>query len=628
MSHAADGPVRDVQIARRNFFNGKLIPPGTVPELVARSWERAAHSGLRPEDRALSSNFVTHGQLQRIEDEHRVLIEAAGEDMAILARAFPAQHWLVFCTNAAGMIVSASSRPAAAPAAAAAIRGGKQVCEAALGTNAPGCVLREGGVSVEIRRGEHYLNELVDVVCAAAPIYDCNDRLIGVLDVTGFGVDLPAYALSRVQAAAMSIENRLYARLPARRIVRLHHDHRMLHTPAEGIIAISDDDVIIAANRAARQMLGLRAGSGGEGTDLREVFAGGLHGGTGTGLASLSARSGERFFVSLEQHPRRARTAAATKVGGGCLIADAALARAFDKAVTVIGAQVPVMLLGETGTGKSLLARALHDATRPGKPFVSLDCSSIPESLAEAELFGYADGAFTGSRKGGSIGKIEQANHGTLFLDEIGDMPLPLQTRLLSVLQERSLTRVGGSKPVPVDISVICATHRNLDELVRQGSFRQDLFYRLNGMSVRMPALRERTDLPELIDAMMQSLARGRPKRLAADAMAVLMAHRWPGNIRELHQVLRAAMALSGDSELVQREHFDEGWLAVAATGAPAPGVLPARPDTHSTMMADMQSELIHRTLAALSGNRSQAARALGISRATLYRKLARSKAS
>ncbi|SPK70221.1 Acetoin catabolism regulatory protein (fragment) [Cupriavidus taiwanensis] len=314
--------------------------------------------------------------------------------------------------------------------------------------------------------------------------------------------------------------------------------------------------------------------------------------------------------------------------GAGCRIADAALGRAFEKAVTVIGEQVPVILLGETGTGKSLLARALHDASRPGTAFVALDCSSIPESLAEAELFGYADGAFTGSRKGGSIGKIEQANHGTLFLDEIGDMPLPLQTRLLSVLQERSLMRVGGSKPVPVDISVICATHRNLDELVRQGSFRQDLFYRLNGMSVRMPALRERTDLPELIDAIVQSLARGRPKRLEADVMAVLMAHQWPGNIRELHQVLRAAMALSGDSEQVQREHFDEGWLTVAAIGAPAAGILPARPDAQSTMLADMQSELIHRTLAALSGNRSQAARALGISRATLYRKLARSKSA
>lgn len=632
MRHGSIGLATDVQLARRNFFDGKLIPPGTVSDLIARSWQRASSAGMRPEDQALFSTAVSRTQLQWIEDEHRVLIEASGEDMEILARAFPAQHWLVFCTNADGMIVSsnAGARAGVGPAAAAVLRGGKRVCESSLGTNAPACVLIEGGGAVEIRRGEHYLNELVDVVCAAAPIYDCHDQLIGVIDITGFGVDLPSYALSLVQSAAMSIENRLYARLHGCRILHLHHDHRMLHTPAEGIVAISGDDVIVAANRAARQMLKLR-GAGGAGTELRQVFASGLHGTAASRHGSLRALGGERFFVSLDQTmaPMRVRRQHASDGGdgakladgGSCVIADAALSRTVEKAVTVIREQVPVIVLGETGTGKSMLARALHEASRPGEAFVSLNCSAIPESLAEAELFGYADGAFTGSRKGGSAGKIEQANHGTLFLDEIGDMPLALQTRLLSVLQERSLTRIGSSKPVPVDISVICATHRHLPDLVREGTFREDLFYRLNGMSVRMPALRERTDMPELVASVLQSLARGRSKRLDADAMALVMSHHWPGNVRELHQVLRAAIALSGDSEIVGREHFDDCWVAAAAS-TPA---LEARPVLgHSTVMADVQNELIHRTLAQLSGNRSQAARALGISRATLYRKLAR----
>jgi transcriptional regulator of acetoin/glycerol metabolism len=326
--------------------------------------------------------------------------------------------------------------------------------------------------------------------------------------------------------------------------------------------------------------------------------------------------AGERLHVAtadtasrrVVSYPGKACAAAAAPQ----VIADAALDRVFGKAVMAVREQVPLILLGETGSGKSMLARALHDASRPDGNFVSLNCSAIPEGLVEAELFGYADGAFTGSRKGGCAGKIEQANHGTLFLDEIGDMPLALQTRLLSVLQERSVTRVGAGKPVAVDISVVCATHRNLHELVRAGVFREDLFFRLNGMSVRIPALRERTDLPELIGTTLAGLSRGRDKLLDADVVALLMSHAWPGNVRELHQVLRTAVALSGGGTLIRREHLDESWLesAVGTGAAPVPPAagLPTR-------------------LAELGGNRSRAAKALGISRATLYRKLAQGKA-
>ncbi|AOY96659.1 sigma-54-dependent Fis family transcriptional regulator [Cupriavidus sp. USMAA2-4] len=655
MRQAADSLPLDVRTARRQFFDGRLVPPGTIPERIASSWQRAATYGLRPGDRALGTNFVTHSQLRRLEAEHQALIACAEEDMAILAGAFPSRHWLVFCTNAEGVIVSSTVQGGAGPSQARALVGGKRVSEAALGTNAPACVLSEGGLPIEIRRGEHYLEELIDVVCAAAPIHDPHDRLVGVLDITGFGIDLPAYALSRVQAAAMSIENRMYAGMAGCRILRLHHDPRMLGTPAEGIVAISRDDVIVAANRAARQMLG-RPGGTWAPRALDEVFAGGLRAAAAgaTGAATLNGRGGERYFVALEPAPAPTRAQAATPGAGaprpsmpaaagaaqGCVLADARLARLFGKAATVLREQVPVILLGETGTGKSMLARALHEASRPGRAFVSLNCSAIPEGLAEAELFGYEEGAFTGGRKGGSIGKIEQASHGTLFLDEIGDMPLALQARLLSVLQDRSVTRVGGHRAIPVDISVICATHRDLPALVRAGAFREDLLYRLNGLSVQVPALRERTDLAELIQAQVDALAGGRRKRLDADAMALLMAHAWPGNVRELHQALRAALALSGGGETVGREHFDETWLAQAAALAAAPPVahlqagMPAAPGaataaaaavpTRSTMLADLESETIERTLSELGGNRAQAARVLGISRATLYRKLAR----
>lgn len=626
MPLAQNAVVPDAMTARNSFLDGKTVPAGTVPDAIVRSWQRAAQAGVRPDQRVLFSDVVTRSQWRRAEEENGALIEMAGTDMEILAGAFPTRHWIVLCTNAQGMIVASHGRLDAG-AGPSPLQHGRQLDENGIGTNAPGCVLMEaGGPGVEIRRGEHYLHELVDVVCAAAPILDCHDRLIGVLDVTGFGVDLPRYALSRVQAAALSIGNRTFERLPGCRVVRLHHDYRMLRTPVEGVIALSDDGVIVAANRAARQMLHLSGNELGV-AEVGSLFVGGLRGLGGCAPAMVHTPAGERLHVAAADTARkRVVTCPGTSpaaAGSQQVIADATLSRVFGKAIMAVREQVPLVLLGETGTGKSMLARALHDASRPDGSFVSLNCSAIPEGLVEAELFGYADGAFTGSRKGGSAGKVEQANHGTLFLDEIGDMPLSLQTRLLSVLQERSVMRVGASRPVAVDISVVCATHRNLQELVRAGAFREDLFFRLNGMSVRIPALRERTDLPELIESTLAVLSRGRDKMLDADVMALLMSHAWPGNVRELHQVLRTAVALSGDSAQIRREHLDESWLdSVIYAGVPeAPSA--AGPPTR---LADAQSQLIERTLAELGGNRSRAAKALGISRATLYRKLAQGK--
>lgn len=628
MPLASSAVAGDAWRARRDFLDGKDVPAGIVPDVIVRSWQRAVKAGVRPDQRVLFSDIVTRSQWRRAEEENRVLIEMAGTDMEILAGAFPSQHWIVLCTNTQGMIVASHGRLGAGPAGPSPLQHGRQFAQDDIGTNAPGCVLEDSdGHGVEIRRGEHYLHELVDVVCAAAPILDCHERLIGVLDITGFGVDLPRYALSRVQAAALSIGNRTFERLPGCRVVRLHHDYRMLQTPVEGVIALSEDGVIVAANRAARQMLHLSGAEFGV-AEVDSLFVGGLRGLDAGAQAMVHTPAGERLHVAtadtagrrVASYPGKACAAAAASQ----VIGDAALGRVFGKAVMAVREQVPLILLGETGSGKSMLARALHDASRPDGNFVSLNCSAIPEGLIEAELFGYADGAFTGSRKGGCAGKIEQANQGTLFLDEIGDMPLALQTRLLSVLQERSVTRVGAGKPVAVDISVICATHRNLHELVREGEFREDLFFRLNGMSVRIPALRERTDLPELIGSTLAGLSHGRDKLLDADVMALLMSHAWPGNVRELHQVLRTAVALSGEVTLIRREHLDESWLdsALGTSAAPLPPAagLPTR-------LADVQSQMIELTLAELGGNRSRAAKALGISRATLYRKLAQGKA-
>jgi len=271
-----------------------------------------------------------------------------------------------------------------------------------------------------------------------------------------------------------------------------------------------------------------------------------------------------------------------------------------------------VLLLGETGTGKEVVARALHQASpRADKPFVAVNCAAIPEGLIESELFGYREGAFTGSRRGGMVGRLMQANGGTLFLDEIGDMPLALQARLLRVLQERRVAPLGAADEQDIDVALICATHRDLKRLVHEQHFREDLYYRVNGVSLRLPALRERDDLASLVQGLLDK-AGAKGVSLDPALAALLQGFDWPGNIRQLEMVVRTALAMREDGEQqLTLEHLTDCLLDELASGAAPSGSL-----------RDNELELIREALARHQGNVSAAAEALGISRATLYRKL------
>lgn len=266
--------------------------------------------------------------------------------------------------------------------------------------------------------------------------------------------------------------------------------------------------------------------------------------------------------------------------------------------------EATVLILGETGSGKERVARALHaQSPRATGPFVAINCGALSESLLEAELFGHEEGAFTGARRGGRPGLIEAAHRGSLLLDEIGEMPAPLQTRLLRVLEEREVLRVGGIRPLPVDLRVIAATHRDLDADLRAGHFRQDLYYRLNVLRVQLPPLRARPDdLPLLIQQLQPDL------RFTADSLRQLRGYHWPGNVRELRNLLERCRTLADHAPITPADL--QAWLPelgqVAAPGAPAPMDLRA-------------------LLAAHGGDRQALARALGISRSTLWRRLRQS---
>jgi len=282
-----------------------------------------------------------------------------------------------------------------------------------------------------------------------------------------------------------------------------------------------------------------------------------------------------------------------------------------------------VLLLGETGTGKELLAHAIHAASaRARRPFIGVNLAAVPETLLEAEFFGVAPGAYTGADRKGRDGKFKLADKGTLFLDEAGDMPLGLQAKLLRALQEQEIEPLGSNRMIKVDARVIAATSRDLKSMVAEGRFREDLYYRLNVLPIRLPALRERpTDLEALAESLLESIAArsGLPQReLDPSALAALATHRWPGNIRELRNVLEQAAMLTDSPRLSAADFMSV--LPPAASQAERRKAGPARPLPQ--LIAELERSSIQSALAATGGNKVSAAKLLGISRATLYEKL------
>lgn len=304
-----------------------------------------------------------------------------------------------------------------------------------------------------------------------------------------------------------------------------------------------------------------------------------------------------------------------------------ALAKAKQEAAQAAAGNVTVLIQGESGTGKELFARAIHNASaRRDKPIIAINCAAIPEALLESELFGYEEGAFTGARRGGKPGKFELADGGTVFLDEIGDMSLSLQAKLLRVLQERKIERVGSTETTAIDVRIIAATHKDIEAMVRQGEFRQDLYYRINVFPLQIPSLRQRRqDLPLLIE---RFLARYRDKMaknvegIDADAYACLLEYGWPGNIRELENTIEYLVSIA-DGKIIEQRHIPQRILIAGKTAQPGSPVQ-AQP-TRLLTIAELEKRAIMSAIEQFGltmRGKAQLTQVLGISKATLYRKL------
>jgi transcriptional regulator of acetoin/glycerol metabolism len=660
-----------------------VTPPALVDPLhqqaIARSHERCEALGLSRIERPDFARVMRADLAAARERNLRLHLHAAPV-MEMLLEQIMATQSIVVLTDAQGTILHSVGHDAFLERAAkVALAPGANWSEANKGTNAVGTALIDEAPTV-VHANEHYFHANGFLTCSAAPIFDPRGSLLGVLDVSGDHHSYHLHTMGLVKMSARMIENHWLSD-DFRHAIRLHFHSRpeFIGTLMEGIVAVGRDGRFQGANRSALDLLGLSGAGlrmhsiaslfgltvgavvdhfrspmappmvltlpGGQPLHMRAVFNWPTWHALGSATVEAEPADDE-VLPAATAAPTQSLFAAAAGArpaggNGGSLsglrylqTGDAQMDAVITKVRRVLDRDISILVLGETGTGKELLARAIHhDSERSRQPFVAVNCASIPETLIEAELFGYEEGAFTGARRKGSPGKILQANGGTLFLDEIGDMPLQLQARLLRVLQERQVTPLGSHKSLPVDVSVVSATHRNLREMIAAGSFREDLYYRLNGLVVKLPALRERSDLMAIVQKILRAETNGRPLQLAADVVRLLQGYAWPGNIRQLANVLRTAVVMAGGENTITREHLSDDFLAdaeeaVAPATPPAPlaaapvTVMPAQTARDDETLEALALETIRRALDEAGGNVSAASKRLGISRNTIYRRL------
>ena len=591
---------------------------GTVQiGMIDRSWARCRSLGLTPEHSARNEP-VPASKLQRMRERHEPLLRLAGPELDMLFEAMTAANGIVLLTDPQGLILDArGDTDFLSRARRVALLPGARWSEAREGTNAIGTALEESAL-VEVLGCQHFLQENQFLVCTAMPVQDPTGQTAGVLDLSADVRNAHPHARMLLRLAITNLEHRWVLQLsqPGDHVVQLHPHPAWLNTPHEGVMVFRDGE-LIGGNRSARWLLGLPSG------DVRlhwsELFSEPLQ----SGECCIRPRMGTApLQLRVRHHPRAHRPPARQDTRWvqvtHNVIWDETTEPLRRRAERALIADVPLLLHGETGTGKELFVRALHrTSARAQGPLVAINCAAVPEALFEAELFGYASGAFTGARRGGNRGRLREAHQGILFLDEIGDMPMNLQGRLLRVLQDREVQPLGG-QAVAVDFLLVAATHKPLDVEVAAGRFRADLYYRLQHLTLTLPPLRERPNLPAIIDAMLQTVgADERGVRLSPSARERLLAHDWPGNFRELANLLRTLVALSDiDSELQCSD------LPAELQRMPAQPQMPAQLAVVPQALRQTEQDTIRRALRLCKGNISAAARHLGIHRTTLHRKL------
>ncbi len=568
---------------------------------LSTSWIRSEQAGLkqrrRPEDIR-----VTPATLQDRRHQLNFLLETVTQfALPLFNQLFAHSDSRLILTDADGVIIGSWGQPKfREKLTEIALSSGVCWQEKVKGTNAIGTAIIEAK-PVSVIGDQHFIQHHRFISCSANPIFDHLGHLIGVLDITSEQKKHDFSTQVLVQNMVQQVENQLLNLIPQGHIrVDLACEKGLLNSGWQGIIIANEDGQILAHNQVASQLL---AQQNVIGQSLDDI---------------LSIQSADHPFVfktkPLTDKKVKSRSITASNE---LHYGDSTVEHCWQQANRVIDKDISLLILGETGVGKNEFVKALHkNSQRKTGPLVSVNCGALPKDLVESELFGYVAGAFTGANSKGYQGKIRQAHKGILFLDEIADLPLEAQSRLLHVLQDKTVLPVGSNQSVQVDTQIIAATHKDLDSLVSDGLFRQDLYYRLNGLIIQLPRFEERDDKQQLIENIHRRHAESE-QQLCPHLLSLLLSYSWPGNLRELDSLIKVSSLMAQGEETLDLAHVP---THLSKKLSQAQDVATAAEPTLK-LRATVEDKLL-KTYQANQGNISKTSRMLGVSRNTIYRKL------
>ncbi|KPX05526.1 sigma-54-dependent Fis family transcriptional regulator [Pseudomonas syringae] len=599
--------------------------------IIQDSWRRCRDFGLSHQTRP-SFGQLPNAEVSRLLERHHGLVQTTHQEvLPVYENILSNSNCLILLADPQGQLLKSwGAQRFVESSQAQGFMAGASWSERGTGTNAIGTALA-CEQAIHIEPDEHFLKANRFMTGSASPIFDADRRIIAVLDVSSDSFLPPSHTLGMVKMMSQSVENRLILDQFRDSHYQLIFNTGLNNLDSQwaGLLIFDESGQILCANRRADNLLGTTPSGASIETLFRcpilqllsetEARPFALHAFGNNRFQCLLKRPTRKPLKLHSVQPAQAPVAPRSLDLEAISLGDAKIEKAVNQAQRLLEKDIPLLIHGETGVGKEVFVKALHQAsTRATQPLIAVNCAAIPAELVEAELFGYERGAFTGASQKGSIGLIRKADKGTLFLDEVGDMPLPVQARLLRVLQERCVQPLGSSELYPVDIRLISATNRSLRDQVQTGHFRQDLYYRISGLSIELPALRERTDKHALIQRIWERHRDAHQRAgFSREVLELFEHHPWPGNIRQLNSVIQVALALA-DEQPISTEHLPEDFLLDMGMDEDCREPVKTEESTVRLHTTEDLSQLFQ----AAGGNISQLAKRLGVSRNTLYKRL------